>query len=167
MCEHTGCALLFDESWSKFWLFITLGTTSGFFLYSQTKFKPTILYWTSSQAIPNCNGKTSRICCSIASWYACLVYMHAPNASYGPSWCRAERRGKAQVKNACAKSYSRHQQRWPWNQFMFLSSQWFSKPSASLFKVNEPLSAFNTLVCIPERLTCERRVCKTGTNMGM
>ena len=101
MCEHTGCALLFHESWFKFWLFTTLGTTSGFCSYSQTKFKPPILYWSSSQAIPNCNGKTSRICCSIASWYACLVYMHAPNGLYGPSWCRAERRGKARQVCMC------------------------------------------------------------------
>ena len=47
------------------------------------------------------------------------------------------------------------------------SGQWFSKLEAPSIKVNEPLSAFNTVTCIPERLICERRVCKTGTNMGM
>ena len=47
------------------------------------------------------------------------------------------------------------------------SGQWFSKFEASFIKVNEPLSVFNTITCIPGRLICERRVCKTGTNMGM
>ena len=121
MCEHTGRALLIDESLCKFRLFITLVTTVGFFLYSQTNFKPTIPYWSSSQAFLIAMARPREFAArslrdTLVSCTCMRQMLYMDRAGAGLNVV-----GKL-VKYACAKSYSRHQQGWPCNQAAFLLS---------------------------------------------